>query len=73
MWICSKCKEQIPDSKNKCEFCDIARPTGKADGGNYCINPKCSAYKVEISNDSQKICHKCGELTHIGKIIKDMI
>lgn len=73
MWKCPECGELIPDSKNKCEFCDILRPTNKAEGGNYCTNPNCPAYKVEVGNADQKICRKCGELTRIGKIVKDMI
>ncbi len=73
MWECPHCNELIPDSKDKCEFCDIARPTNKAAGGNYCTNPNCSAYQVELDNADQKICRKCGELTSVGERIKEMI
>nr|WP_302144137.1 hypothetical protein [uncultured Schaedlerella sp.] len=72
MWKCPNCDELIPDSKNVCAFCDTAKPTGKVAGGNYCINPKCSEYKIDVGNASQKICRKCGELTSVGKKIKDM-
>lgn len=73
MWRCLKCNELIPDSKNKCELCGIARPTNSAASGNHCTNPNCSAYKVDVGNTEQKICHTCGELTSIGKAIKKMI
>ncbi len=72
MWKCPKCNELIPDSKNKCEFCDIARPTDKAVGGNYCTNPTCPEYQVDVGNSEQKICRKCVELTSVGKKIKEM-
>lgn len=73
MWKCPNCNELIPESKNRCEFCDIARPTNTAVNGNYCINPDCSAYQVNIKDAEQKICRVCGELTSVGKKIKEMI
>ncbi len=72
MWKCPNCDELIPDSKTVCAFCDTVKPTGKADGGNYCIDPNCSAYKADVGNTTQKICRVCGGLTSVGKKIKDM-
>ena len=69
MWICPNCGESIPDTKNVCAFCDTPNT---AHTGNYCINPNCTSYKVELG-DIRKICPECGELTSVGKKIKDML
>lgn len=67
MWNCPNCGEQIPASVDRCTFCDFPK---SIHFDNYCINPKCTEYNVQLDNDS-KICKVCGKLTKIGKIIKD--
>ena len=69
MWTCPNCGEQIPDIKDYCAFCDTKRVIHT---NNYCINPNCTSYKIEL-NDMRNICPKCGELTSVGKKVKDMI
>lgn len=69
MWICSNCGEQIPDSKESCAFCDTPRIV-RTD--NRCVNPQCEAYNMDL-NDLRKICPVCGELTSVGKKIKEML
>jgi len=67
MWTCPNCGEHIPDTKNSCAFCDTPKIIHT---NNYCINPNCASYKVEL-NDARKVCPVCGELTSVGKTIKD--
>ena len=73
MWKCPKCGETFPDHVSKCAFCDITKPTGQLEGGNYCINPNCSAYQKELGNATQKTCYVCEGLTRLGKMLKDML
>ena len=68
MWTCPNCGERIPDSVNKCAFCEAAKPKTIK---NYCINSTCSAYKEPLADD-RKVCDKCGGLTLVGKTIKDL-
>ncbi len=67
-WQCPKCGELIPDFKDSCSFCNTQKPKSAE---NYCINPQCKSYKVSL-NDQRKVCHDCGELTYVGKMIKDL-
>ena len=69
MWICTNCGEHIPDTKDRCAFCDTPK---NIHTDNYCINPKCISYKKEL-DDMRKICPECGELTSVGKKVKDML
>lgn len=68
MWICSNCGEQIPDFKDTCAFCNTPKHIRT---NNFCINPNCPSFQIEL-DDMRKICPKCGELTSVGKKIKDM-
>lgn len=68
MWTCPNCNEQIPDSKETCAICGFPR---KSHTNNYCINPKCQSYKIEL-DDMRKICSVCGELTNVGKQIEEL-
>lgn len=69
MWTCPNCGEQIPDLKDSCAFCGTPR---KIRTNNYCLNSKCSKYNVEL-DDMRTICNVCGELTSVGKKIKEML
>ena len=68
MWRCPKCGSEIPDHVDSCAFCEIKRPQPIK---NYCINPICYSYKMDLSNEV-KICPDCGQLTYVGKRIKDL-
>lgn len=68
MWKCPKCGSEIPDNVGSCAFCEIKRPEPEK---NYCINPQCTSYKKDL-DEWRKICPDCGQLSYIGKIIKDL-